>query len=116
MGVDRGDEKEMTVGSLMDDLPLPDWLERGVESSLRDSAYDVPSVVPVVVPVDVPSRAIVESGGGRDLDAFYEELSESESESESESTIAKFLTNYLGKNFLDSQTQLKSVVINYEFR
>lgn len=71
----------------MDDL-LPDWLEKGVESSLRDSEYDVPVVVPstpaVVVPTETRPNSRTE---GMDLDSFYadpEELSEEEEEDEEE--------------------------------
>ncbi|KAF8802473.1 hypothetical protein BYT27DRAFT_7112247 [Phlegmacium glaucopus] len=70
---------------------MPDWLEKGVESSLRDSEYDVP-VVAVTVPVVVPVPVVLPTGGRTDLDSFYadpeeelEDESEDESESESES-------------------------------
>lgn len=71
----------------MDDL-LPDWLEHGVESSLRDSEYD--SVPVVVAPSALPAVVLTETRPssrteGTDLDSFYadpEELSEEESEEE----------------------------------
>ena len=85
MDVD-GDGEQALVGSLsrvtgksmqMDDL-LPDWLENGVESSLRDSDDDVQAVaVPVAVSVAVPPPTLRD-----DLDLFYEE-SEYESEEDS---------------------------------
>jgi AP-3 complex subunit beta len=98
MDVDA-DGKQVLVGSLsrvtgksmeMDDL-LPDWLENGVESSLRDSEFDVPVVVSAALPaVVLTETAGPEGGKGGDLDSFYEELSEedddeSESEDEDES-------------------------------
>ena len=67
----------------MDDL-LPDWLEEGVESSLRDSESDVAAVV--VPSAVVPEKAETRPGSraeATDLDSFYadpEELSEEESE------------------------------------
>ena len=66
----------------MDDL-LPDWLENGVESSLRDSESDVAVVVPsAVVPVKAETRPSSRTEA-TDLDSFYadpEELSEEESD------------------------------------
>lgn len=66
----------------MDDL-LPDWLEKGVESSLRDSESDVAVVVPsAVVPENAETRPSSRTEA-TDLDSFYadpEELSEEESE------------------------------------
>ena len=65
----------------MDDL-LPDWLERGVESSLRDSESDVAVVVPSVV---VPEKAETRPGSRTeavDLDSFYEDPEETSEEEE----------------------------------
>ena len=71
----------------MDDL-LPDWLEKGVESSLRDSEHDV---AVVVVPSAAPPAPETTRPGSRseatDLDSFYadpEKLSEEESDDGSE--------------------------------
>jgi AP-3 complex subunit beta len=66
----------------MDDL-LPDWLEKAVESTLRDSESDVP--VPPSAAV-VPEKTETRPGSraeGTDLDSFYadpEESSEEESD------------------------------------
>ena len=66
----------------MDDL-LPDWLEKGVESSLRHSESDVAVAVPSAA---VPEKAETRPGSraeATDLDSFYadpEEVSEDESE------------------------------------
>ena len=66
----------------MDDL-LPDWLEKGVEGSLRDSESDVAVVVPsALVPEKAETRPSSRTEPA-DLDSFYadpEELSEEESE------------------------------------
>ena len=68
----------------MDDL-LPDWLEKGVESTLRDSESDVPAPVPSAV---LPEKAETRPGSRADvpdLDSFYadpEEVSEEEAEDE----------------------------------
>ena len=84
----------------MDDV-LPDWLERGVESSLRDSEDDAPpSDVPMALSsggkqlmkgVLTPPVVLTPSGGSsprnggtwRDLDSFYADTEE-ESEEEEE--------------------------------
>lgn len=84
----------------MDDV-LPDWLERGVESSLRDSEDDAPPLdIPtalssggkqVMKGVLTPPVVLTPSGGSsprnggawRDLDSFYAEPEE-ESEGEGE--------------------------------
>ena len=85
MDVD-GDGEQALVGSLsrvtgqMDDL-LPDWLENGVESSLRDSEDDVQAVA-VAVTVAVPPPPVVVLRD--DLDLFYEE---SEEESDDDDVI-----------------------------
>lgn len=74
----------------MDDL-LPDWLEKGVESSLRTSEHDVPVVVPSAAVVLTETRPSSRTEF-TDLDSFYadpEEVSEEESEaSESDSEDA----------------------------
>jgi AP-3 complex subunit beta len=84
----------------MDDV-LPDWLERGVESSLRDSEDDAPPLdVPMALSsggkhvmkgVLTPPVVLTPSGGSsprtggawRDLDSFYADAEE-ESEDEEE--------------------------------
>lgn len=68
------------------DAILPDWLEKGVESSLRESEYDVPVVViaptaPIVLTETTTTRDETDQGY-RDLDSFYEEVEESEDEEE----------------------------------
>lgn len=72
------DEGVKMLGSLSMDDVLPDWLERGVESSLRDSEYDVAVAVASAVVAVVP--AVREEG---DLDSFYAAESEDDDESES---------------------------------
>ena len=69
----------------MDDL-LPDWLEKGVESSLRDSEDDVAVVVPTLAAPPPETRPSSRTEA-TDLDSFYadpEELSEEESDDGSE--------------------------------
>ena len=63
----------------MDDL-MPDWAEKGVESSLRDSESDVAVVAVVAEKIETRPSSRTE---GTDLDSFYadpEELSEEDSE------------------------------------
>lgn len=73
------------TGKLMMDDLLPDWLENGVESSLRDSEFDVAVVAPppVVALTETrpSSRAEV-----MDLDSFYADPEELSEESESSDT------------------------------
>ena len=86
----------------MDEL-LPDWLERAVESSLRDSEYDAPPPAPVLMALS--STGAVKAKGGvsstpspivltptgtspvpgtkgpwRDLDAFYADTQKPEAD------------------------------------
>jgi AP-3 complex subunit beta len=80
---------------------LPDWLEQGIESSLRDTEDDNPPLaLPVhlsaqrsigtpvnLTPVDTMS-AMQSSSGTKiwtDLDKFYEEEEEEESDTDDES-------------------------------
>jgi len=89
----------------MDGL-LPDWLEKGVESTLRDSEDDAPPAPPVPIAISsvgqmrsmgVPSPPIVltpgvsrpssrngTKGPWQDLDSFYAEEEKEEEESEEE--------------------------------
>jgi len=96
----HADVGQVLVGSLsrmtgqsmqMDDI-LPDWLEKGVETTLRDSEYDVPVIIPTTSPAaavvltETRDENVVNKGGFTDLDSFYadpEELSEEEVEEES---------------------------------
>jgi AP-3 complex subunit beta len=84
------DGEQGLVGSLsrvtgksmqMDDL-LPDWLEKGVESSLRASEHDVPVGVPSAAVVLAETRPSSRTEF-TDLDSFYADPEE-ESEEESE--------------------------------
>ncbi|KAJ7594498.1 adaptin N terminal region-domain-containing protein [Mycena floridula] len=98
-----GDDPNARLGSLgaitgkdmHDDVFLPDWLENGVESSLRDSDADIQPIssVPValssaqqqrtggsssVVLTPRSSSPAPKNAGWNDLDKFYEEDDESE--------------------------------------
>ena len=86
------------------DVLLPDWLEKGVESMLRDSEDDAPPAPPVPTAISsalqmrskgVPSPPIVltpgvsrpssrngTKGPWQDLDSFYAEEEEDEEEDE----------------------------------
>ncbi|KIK10203.1 hypothetical protein K443DRAFT_126976 [Laccaria amethystina LaAM-08-1] len=107
--LDGTDDENVMIGTVsvitdkpmrMDDV-LPDWLERGVESSLRDSEDDAPPLdVPMALSsggkhvmkgVLTPPVVLTPSGGSsprtggawRDLDSFYADAEE-ESEDEEE--------------------------------
>ena len=107
------DDEKVMLGSLagvtgkpmqMDEV-LPDWLERGVESSLRDSEYDAAPAPPVATALSSAKMKInlknqpdvlltptsvstPDSKNGKgaftDLDAFYADKEESEEEEEEE--------------------------------
>ncbi|KAF9522067.1 adaptin N terminal region-domain-containing protein [Crepidotus variabilis] len=102
-----GSLSRVTGKSMQGDEILPDWLERGVESSLRDSEYDAPPPPPVATALSsskaraigpsVSSPIVLTPTGGTspipgsrgkgpwtDLDSFYADEEEEDEESDEE--------------------------------
>ncbi|KAF9472124.1 hypothetical protein BDN70DRAFT_887352 [Pholiota conissans] len=110
--VQLGSLGRVTGRSMMMEGILPDWLERGVEGSLRDSEDDAPPAPPVptaisssgpmrgqkgsppivLTPTGVSrpsSRNDATKGPWTDLDSFYADAEEQESEGEEEESEAE---------------------------